>query len=66
MNRIVSFAAVLVIVWIIGYLLIIGRGLLIPLVMAIFFWHLLNTINNGVKKIPRIGSQLPDWLSMVL
>ncbi len=66
MNRIVTFASVLVIVWIIGYLLIIGRGLLIPLVMAVFFWHLLNTINNGVKKVPRVGPLLPEWLSMVL
>lgn len=66
MNRVVTFASVLIIVWIIGSLLIIGRGLLIPLVMAIFFWHLLNTINNGVQKIPRLGPVLPDWLTMVL
>ncbi|RUR08804.1 AI-2E family transporter [Legionella sp. km772] len=66
MNRVITFASALVIVWIIGYLLIIGRGLLIPLVMAIFFWHLLNTINNGMKKIPKLGTQLPGWVSMIL
>jgi AI-2 transport protein TqsA len=66
MNRIVTFASVLVIVWIIGYLLIIGRGLLIPLVMAIFIWHLLNTIINGMEKIPQIGSKLPTWIRMLL
>ncbi len=66
MNRVVTFASVLIIVWIIGYLLIIGRGLLIPFVMAVFFWYLLNTINNGVKRIPHLGSLLPGWVTMAL
>lgn len=66
MNRVITFASVLIIVWIIGSLLIIGRGLLIPLVMAIFIWHLLNTINNGMQKLPHLGSRLPTWLSMIL
>lgn len=66
MNRIITFAAGLILVWIIGYLLIAGRGLLIPLVMAIFIWHLLNTINDGVQKIPGVSQRFPSWLSMVL
>lgn len=66
MNRIVTFAAGLVIIWIVGYLLIVGRGLLIPLIIAIFIWHLLNTINNGVQRIPRVGLSLPNWVSMIL
>lgn len=65
MNRTITFTAGLVSVWIIGYLLIIGRSLLIPIVMAIFLWHLLNTINRGVKCTPIIGARLPAWLSMI-
>jgi AI-2 transport protein TqsA len=65
MNRVFTFAAGLVLVWIIGFLLIAGRGLLIPIVMAIFIWHLLNTINSGIQKIPLVGPRLPGWLSMV-
>lgn len=65
MNRIVSFAAATISVWIIGYMLIAGRGLLIPIVIAIFIWHLLNTINVSVKNLPMIGPRLPPWLSMV-
>lgn len=65
MNRIFSFAAGLILVWIIGFLLIAGRGLLIPLVMAIFLWHLLNSINSGIQKVPLVGPRLPSWLSMV-
>jgi len=66
MNRIFSFTAALILVWIIGFLLIAGRGLLIPIVMSIFLWHLLNSIHSGVKKSPYIGNRLPSWLSMIL
>lgn len=65
MNRILTFAAAAILVWITGYLLIAGRGLLIPLVIAIFIWHLLNTVNVFMKHIPGIGPKLPGWLSMV-
>lgn len=66
MNRILPFTAGLISVWIIGYLLVEGRSLLIPIVIAIFIWHLLNTIKGGVKHIPYIGARLPDWASMLL
>ncbi|KGP63401.1 ABC transporter permease [Legionella norrlandica] len=66
MNRIMTFTAALILVWITGYLLIAGRGLLIPIVISIFIWHLLNTIHSGMQKIPFVGSHLPSWISMVL
>ncbi|STX39236.1 AI-2E family transporter [Legionella feeleii] len=64
--RTVTFAASLILVWIIGYLLIAGRSLLIPIVIAVFIWHLLNTIHNAVQRTPFVGPRLPNWLSMVL
>ncbi|MBA3535988.1 MAG: AI-2E family transporter [Tatlockia sp.] len=66
MNRTFTITAGLISVWIIGYLLVVGRSLLIPIVIAIFIWHLLNTIKGGVKHIPYVGARLPDWLSMLL
>ncbi|MBA2656545.1 MAG: AI-2E family transporter [Tatlockia sp.] len=66
MNRTITFAAGLILVWIIGYLLVMGRSLLIPLVIAIFLWNLLNTIKDGMKQLPYIGGRLPDWLAMTL
>lgn len=64
MNRIVTFTSGLIMVWIIGYLLIAGRGMLIPIVMAIFIWHLLNTVSNAIQRTPWIGERMPYWLSM--
>ena len=66
MNRTVTFAAGLILVWIIGYMLVVGRGLLIPIVIAIFIWHLLNTINVSMKHLPFVGASLPSWLTRVL
>lgn len=66
MNRTITFTAGLILVWIIGYLLIIGRSLLIPIVIAVFIWHLLNTIKAGINQTPFVGSRLPSWLSMFL
>ncbi|STX28091.1 transporter, permease [Legionella beliardensis] len=66
MNRTVTFAAGTVLVCLIGFLLIVGSGLLIPLVLAIFIWNLLNTINVSMQHIPVFGVRLPSWLRMVL
>ncbi len=66
MNRMVSFTAGAILVWIIGYTLIAGRSLLIPIVIAVFIWHLLNTINVSVKRIPYLSNKMPPWASMVL
>lgn len=66
MNRMVSFTAGLILVWIVGYLLIAGRSLLIPLVIAIFVWHLLNTVNSSIQCAPYLGRYCPNWLSWIL
>lgn len=66
MSRIIHFTAALILVWICGYLLIAGRGLLIPIVISIFIWHLLNTINSGMQRIPFVGFRFPNWISMIL
>lgn len=66
MNRTLTSAAGLILVWIVGNLLIAGRGLLIPLIIAIFIWNLLNTLHNHMQRLPVIGHRMPQWLSMVV
>lgn len=65
MSRMLLFTSGLIVIWITGYFLIVGSHVLIPLVIAIFIWHLLNTISNIIQAIPRVGSRLPGWLSMI-
>lgn len=66
MNRTITCAASLVLVWVIGSLLIAGRSLLIPIVVAIFIWHLLNTVNNFMQRLPYMTTRFPPWVSRVL
>ena len=66
MNRILNFTASLILVLIVGYLLIAGRGLLIPIVIALFIWNLLNILHIALHRIPWIDKHCPDWLSKVL
>lgn len=67
MNKIVSFTAGLISVWIIGSLLIAGRSLIVPVVIAIFIWHLLNTFHQFIQNLPIWGNKpCPSWLSQGL
>ncbi|MBN9227039.1 MULTISPECIES: AI-2E family transporter [Legionella] len=66
MSRIVLFTSGLIVLWIVGYFLIVGSHVLIPIVIAIFIWYLLNTISNIIQRIPKLGPLLPNWLSMIV
>ncbi len=66
MSRTLNFAASLAIIWMIGYFLIVGSSIFIPIVIAIFIWHILNTIKGIIQKIPILGPILPPWLRMLL
>ncbi|KTD10913.1 transporter [Legionella gratiana] len=65
MSRMLLFTSGLIVIWIIGYFLIVGSHVLIPFVIAIFIWHLLNTISSTIQRIPMVGTRLPSWLSMI-
>lgn len=66
MNRTITFAAALISVVLIGYLLMTGRGFLLPWVIALFIWNLLNTLNRSIQHLPWLGRYLPTSVSMVL
>ncbi len=46
----------------IGYVVYIGRGVLIPFVIAAFLCFLIFTLKESVSKVPGIGKHLPHWL----
>jgi AI-2 transport protein TqsA len=47
----------------IGFIAYIGRGVLIPLVVAGFLCFLIFTLKENIRRAPFIGKYLPDWLS---
>lgn len=66
MSRWITFTAVLVSICLIGYLLIVGRGFLLPWLIALFIWNLLNTLNDSIQGLPIIGRYLPSLMCMAI
>ena len=57
--RILHFTASAVLVVLVFYLLIVGEPLLLPLVIAIALWHLINTLAQSLHRIEVAGYRLP-------
>ena len=49
-----------------GYVAYIGRGVLIPLIVAGFLCFLIFTLKDNIKKLPVVGKYLPDWFCYLL
>lgn len=50
----------------VGYLMVVAKGVIIPFVIAVFLWYLVNTLASVFGK-PRIqGRQAPVWLRYLL
>ncbi|OGV28305.1 MAG: AI-2E family transporter [Legionellales bacterium RIFCSPHIGHO2_12_FULL_37_14] len=65
MPRIIPIAAGFIIVYLFGLVLIAGRSLLIPIVIALLIWHFLNAINLAISKTPKIGKKIPAYLRFI-
>ena len=64
MNRIFLVASSLISVTILFYILIVGKDLLIPFIIALVFWYLINSLKHFFGRL-RIGKyQLPGWLRL--
>ena len=50
----------------IGFIFYIGRGVLIPLVIAIFLCFLIFTLRQAVARIPGIGKYLPQTVCYLI
>ncbi|MXN63443.1 AI-2E family transporter [Stappia sp. GBMRC 2046] len=51
-------------VTLIGWLLHVGRSLLLPFVIALVAWYLINTVALGFKKLPLGPFRLPGWVAL--
>lgn len=45
-----------------GFIAYVGRGVLIPFVVAVFLCFLIFTLKENVKRIPVVGAYMPDWV----
>lgn len=47
-------------------LLVLGRGLLVPLAIAIFVWILIGAIRSAIDRLPPASLSLPRWAANLL
>ncbi len=62
--KILIAAAGLLIAYVAVYILIVAANLIIPLVLAILVWYLLNTLDHLLSRIVIKGWQAPRWLRL--
>lgn len=48
------------------FILIIGKDLFIPLVLACLIWFLVKDIRKTIQRIPFVGKRMPRWLLNLL
>lgn len=53
------------IVLIVG-LLFYSKTFLIPIILAIVLWYLINAVSESLKRIPKLGQKLPDFIWLTL
>ncbi len=59
-----NFAATALLVVLVFYLLIVGKALLLPLVIAIALWYLINTLAHAFARIAIAGFHFPKPLCL--
>ncbi|MGB1102140.1 MAG: AI-2E family transporter [Crocinitomicaceae bacterium] len=57
---------VLVLLIAVVFILVIGKGILIPLILAVFIWFLVMEVRKLIGCIPVIGKRMPRWLMNTL
>ncbi|MEX2516605.1 MAG: AI-2E family transporter [Gammaproteobacteria bacterium] len=63
---ILNYAAVAVLTTLVFYLLVVGKPILLPFVIALFIWYLINALATIIGRVQIHGQQLPVWLRFSL
>ncbi|AXS42696.1 AI-2E family transporter [Breoghania sp. L-A4] len=71
-NPLLNATAALVLVTLIGWLLVVGSSMLIPFVIALIVWYMIDTLARGLQALPLAGGRLsrrlslPRWIALPL
>lgn len=55
-----------ILVFLVGWLLVAGRSLLLPFVIALVVWYLINALSRGFQWFRFRGMRLPGWVAFPL
>lgn len=65
-NPLLSATLTVLLVCMIGWLLVIGRSLLLPFVIALIVWYMINSLAHLFEKVPIGRWRLPGFISFTL
>lgn len=65
-HKSLTFTLVLFSTIMVAFILVIGQKLIVPFIVALLIWQLINTVANGIKRIPRVGKKFPNSLCMLV
>ncbi|MEP1935034.1 MAG: AI-2E family transporter [Roseibium sp.] len=65
-SSLLSITLSLILVCLVGWLLVTGRALLLPLAIALIVWYLINALSHGFQLVPFGGWRLPGWIAFPL
>lgn len=57
-----NYATVAALIALTGYLLVIGKPILLPFVIAVFVWYLINALAAAAQRVRLRGREPPSWL----
>ncbi|WP_310618900.1 AI-2E family transporter [Flexibacterium corallicola] len=61
-----QFTISLALLCIIGWLFVIGRSLLVPFIIALILWYIINSLSEALRSTPYLGRYLPKYLTIFL
>ena len=64
--KVLDIAMVMILIVIIILFLIVARDILIPMVMAVFIWYLINVMAVTIRRIKIFGVQIPSFVSYMV
>jgi len=64
--KVINFSVISVLVILTFYLLIVGQDVLLPVVIALVFWYLINLVANSYGRIKIGENGLPGWICFTL
>lgn len=64
--KLINFSVVAVLVTLTFYLLIVGQDVLLPIVIALVFWYLINLLAKSYGRLKIGGNKLPGWICFTL
>ncbi|MDG2091268.1 MAG: AI-2E family transporter [Gammaproteobacteria bacterium] len=64
--KVINFSLISVLVILTFYLLIVGQDVLLPVVIALVFWYLINLVANSYGRLKIGESELPNWACFTL